>query len=152
MGSAPPVWNSTFPDVMYQSNTSATPSLRSATYPSSDMDMIATTFDIAMSFRGRRCVQGIARGTGRDDGRGVPEQNVPSRIGPRELIRVSIFQPALSHASKAEDVARPGGERLGQLRGGVAALRNAEGVIGPFELAQLRQRQPRHDAPQEPPV
>ena len=31
MGSAPPVWNSTSPELKYQSNTSATPSLRSAT-------------------------------------------------------------------------------------------------------------------------
>src|SRR3954467_15472397 len=45
MGSDPPVWNSTSPEFMYQSNTSPTPSLRSATYPSSDMDMMATTFD-----------------------------------------------------------------------------------------------------------
>src|SRR4051794_33236778 len=53
IGSEPPVWNSTFPELRYQSNTSATPSFRSATYPSSDMDMIATTFDIAM-FLSRR--------------------------------------------------------------------------------------------------
>src|SRR5688572_4488441 len=48
MGSDPPVWISTSPEVKYQSNTSATPSLRSATKPSSDMDMIATSLDIAM--------------------------------------------------------------------------------------------------------
>src|SRR5919106_784104 len=30
MGSDPPVWISTFPEVKYQSNTSSTPSLRSA--------------------------------------------------------------------------------------------------------------------------
>src|SRR6185436_10190566 len=51
MGSDPPVWISTSPEVKYQSNTSATPSLRSATKPSSDMDMIATTFDIACSLQ-----------------------------------------------------------------------------------------------------
>src|SRR5688572_20473488 len=53
MGSDPPVWNSTSPEWKYQSNTSATPSLRSATKPSSDMDMIATTFDIAMFLSAR---------------------------------------------------------------------------------------------------
>src|SRR5262249_23609473 len=62
MGSDPPVWNSTSPELKYQSNTSATPSLASATKPSSDMDMIAMTFDIAMFLsRGEDCVQGIAR-------------------------------------------------------------------------------------------
>src|SRR5215216_3996315 len=50
MGSEPPVWNATSPEFMYQSNTSATPSLGSATKPSSDMDMMATSFDIARSF------------------------------------------------------------------------------------------------------
>ncbi len=51
MGSDPPVWNSTSPEWKYQSNTSPTPSLTSATKPSSDMDMIATTFpDMARSF------------------------------------------------------------------------------------------------------
>src|SRR4051794_27517491 len=49
IGSDPPVWNSTLPELKYQSNTSLMPSLRSATYPSSDMDMIATTFDTARS-------------------------------------------------------------------------------------------------------
>jgi hypothetical protein len=49
MGSDPPVRISTSPEVRYQSNTSATPSLRSATKPSSDIDMIATTFVIRFS-------------------------------------------------------------------------------------------------------
>src|SRR5690606_33772036 len=52
MGSDPPVWNSTSPDRRYQSNTSATPSSASATKPSRDMDMIATTLDIERSLRG----------------------------------------------------------------------------------------------------
>src|SRR5206468_3611677 len=60
IGSDPPVWISTSPEVKYQSNTSATPSLRSATEPSSDMDMIATTFDIACSFRGMETARRIA--------------------------------------------------------------------------------------------
>src|SRR5213075_1673266 len=47
MGSDPPVLNSTSPEFMYQSNTSPTPSLGSATKPSSDTDMSATSFDIA---------------------------------------------------------------------------------------------------------
>ncbi len=51
MGSDPPVSISTFPEDMYQSNTSATPSLRSATKPSSDMDMIAMSLDML------RCVR-----------------------------------------------------------------------------------------------
>ena len=37
----------------YQSNTSATPSFASATYPSRDIDMIATTLVMAHSFPGR---------------------------------------------------------------------------------------------------
>src|SRR5262245_25509805 len=49
MGSVPPTWTSTLPEVKYQSNTSATPSLGSATKPSSDIDMRATTFDVAGS-------------------------------------------------------------------------------------------------------
>ena len=57
MGSDPPVWISTSPET-YQLNTSAKPPLRSATKPSSDMDMIATTFDIAMFLsRSGNCVQ-----------------------------------------------------------------------------------------------
>src|SRR5882757_2526063 len=54
MGSDPPVLSSTSPEDMYQSNTSPTPSLESATKPSSDTDMIATTFDMACSFRERK--------------------------------------------------------------------------------------------------
>src|ERR1051325_9235971 len=52
IGCEPPVRNSTFPELMYQPNTSATPSLSSATKPSSDMDMIATIFDMQGSFEG----------------------------------------------------------------------------------------------------
>ena len=37
----------------YQSKTSATPSFASATYPSRDIDMIATTLVMAHSFPGR---------------------------------------------------------------------------------------------------
>src|SRR5438067_233807 len=54
--------------------------------------------------------------------------------------------------SAPDDVARPGGERLRQLRGRIAPLRNAEGVIRALELAQLRQRQRGHDTAQEPRV
>ena len=61
MGSDPPVWNSTSPEFMYQSNTSATPSLRSATNPSSDMDMIATTFDIAIFLETRSSLHDCGR-------------------------------------------------------------------------------------------
>src|SRR5918996_2856638 len=43
MGSDPPGWISTFPDMTYQSNTSATTSSTSATYRRRDIDMIATT-------------------------------------------------------------------------------------------------------------
>src|SRR4051794_41925463 len=49
MGAEPPVWISTSPELRYQSNTSATPSLESATKPSSDMDMMATTCVIRLS-------------------------------------------------------------------------------------------------------
>lgn len=42
----PPVRTWTFPELKYQSKTSDTPSFGSATKPSSDIDMIAMTFDI----------------------------------------------------------------------------------------------------------